>query len=206
MTDLTASLARLEEADAALQAAGPAPFPVPLGSHAPVVAGALAALERSDWWAPGLRERVGAVLRGAPVERLVDASAGARPYRVLPAGPSPALRALEAVGLAAADTERCVLAHVGVGVLGEGRWHEALNLAGLLRPSVIFVLAEHPLGPDAPLSAQTAADPAALAQAHGLGVHTADGSDAAAVRDAVAAARAAGGPHLVIARLSPARA
>ena len=57
---------------------------------------AIAALGRGDWWVPGLRERVGAVLRDVPIERLVDGLAGARPYKVAPPTPSPALRALHA--------------------------------------------------------------------------------------------------------------
>ncbi|MFT4624051.1 MAG: 2-oxoisovalerate dehydrogenase E1 component alpha subunit [Myxococcota bacterium] len=205
MTDFAAALATLHTADAALQAAGPTPFPVPLGSHAPLVAGAVSALGRGDWWAPGLRERAGAVLRGASVERLVDAREGARPYRVLPSGPDPALRALQTVGLAMADPERCALAHVGTGALGDGRWHEALNLAGLYRANVIFVLALHPLGAGAPLGAQSAAKPSELARCHGLTVHEVDGADAQAVHDAVRAARDARGPHLVVARLAAPR-
>ncbi len=205
MTDtLTDAVAQILEADDAISRAGPRPFPLPIGSHAPIVAGAVSALSRGDWWIPGLRERVGGVLRGASVEQLADASRGARPYKILPSGASPALRAIEAVGLAASNADQCAVVHVGTGALGEGHWHAALNLAGLLRPNVVFVLALHTLGEGAPLGPQTSADPAQIAAAHGLAVLDVDGSVAEAVHDAVKAAREARGPHLVIARLQQA--
>lgn len=192
---------RLRDADAALAAAGPSPFPLPIHGLETVVAGAVTALGRGDWWVPGLRERVGAVLRDVPVERLVDGTRGARPYRVAPPTPAPALRALHAVGLALADRERAALVHLGVGSCADGALHEALNLAALLRPNVIFVVAVHPLSGDAPLGPQLAATPAALAGAFGIPAAIVAGDDEAAVHDAVKAARAAGGPHLIEARL-----
>lgn len=204
MTPLEA-LAAVREADAALRAAGPRPFPLPIGGLAPAVAGALTALGRGDWWVPGLRERAGGALRGAPTERLLDPRDGARPYKIAPADGSPGLRALVAVGLAAAEPEKAALVHLGVGSAADGAWHEALNLAALLRPNVVFLVAVHPLDGDAPLGPQLAADPCALARAFGLPAVEVDGDDPAAVSAAVAAAKAAGGPHLVHARLAPAQ-
>lgn len=197
------AIARLEEADRALNAAHPKPFPVPVTGLEAVVAGSVLALEREDWWVPGLRERVGAVLRDVPLERIVDGLAGAGPYRVAPPTPSPALRALHAVGLALADRAHAVLVHLGIGSAADGAFHEALNLAALLRPNVLFVVAVHPLGDDAPLGPQLAASVADLARAFGLPATEVDGMDGTAVRDAVAAARSAGGPALIEARLVP---
>jgi pyruvate dehydrogenase E1 component alpha subunit len=203
--ELSEAITRLHEADAALSAANPQPFPLPLGGLAPVVAGAVLALQRGDWWVPGLRERVGAVLRDVPVERLVDGLAGARPYQVAPPTPSPALRALHAVGLAQSNRNHAALVHLGIGSASDGAFYEALNLAALLQPTVLFVVAIHPLDGDAPVPSQVAGDPEALAQALNLPTTGVDGTDVQAVYDAVHAAREAGGPHLIAARLGPAK-
>lgn len=190
---------RLRAADAELAGRSPTPFPLPVVGLEAVVAGTVTALERGDWWLPGLRERVGGVLRDTPLDRLVDGRAGARPYKIAPPDTSPALRALHAVGLAAAG--HAAVVHLGVGSVSDGAFHEALNLAALRNADVVFVVAVHPLEGEAPLGPQVATSPAALARAFGLGVHEVDGTDVTAVHDAVRAARRAGGPHLVEARL-----
>lgn len=199
------ALAAVLEADAQLQGRDPTPFPLPIGELAPVVAGALTAIERSDWWLPSLRERVGAVLRGVPVDRLVDGLAGAQPFKVVSAGGSPALRALLAVGIAhaeRADPDRWVLVHLGIGSASDGAYHEALNLASLLRPNVIFVVSVHPLdGDDAPLGAQLGTSPAAIARSYEIDAVAVDGTDPAAVAAAVGAAREEPGPHVIEAAL-----
>jgi 2-oxoisovalerate dehydrogenase E1 component alpha subunit len=198
---LAGAVDTLLRADDVVSASGPTPFPLPVRGIEAVIAGAVTALRRSDWWLPGPRERVGAVLRGAPTDRLTDAFTGARPYRVVPPTASPANRALYAVGLALADRERAALVHLGVGSASDGSFHEALNLAALLRPNVVFLVAVHPLTGAAPLGPQLATSPARLAAAFGLGTSIVDGEDAQAVHAAVAAALAAGGPHLVEATL-----
>lgn len=200
----------LRAADAALAELGPTPFPLPIGELAPLVAGAVSALGKGDWWVPSMRERAGAVLRGVPVERLVDGLAGARPFKVAPPGSSPAVRALVAVGLASAQRPPggasgaggvTALVHLGIGSASDGAFHEALNLAALLRPDVIFLVAVHALGEGAPLGRQLATSPSALAQAFGLPAAVVDGEDAEAVAAAVRDAKAAKGPHLIEARL-----
>ncbi|MEZ4317699.1 MAG: thiamine pyrophosphate-dependent enzyme [Myxococcota bacterium] len=188
-------------ADKALNAADPKPFPVPSTGLESVIAGAVKALRAGDWWVPGLRERVGAVLRDTPLERLTDGFAGARPYKVVPPTPSPANRALYAVGLALSDRDRAVLVHLGIGSASDGTLFEALNAAALHRANVVFLVAVHPLGEGAPLGRQVAAAPAAVAAALGLQTATVSGASAQAVHDAVASALAAGGPHLITANL-----
>ncbi len=201
MTDLTKAIAAVRRADAELLATG-GPLPLPVGGLAAIVAGAVAALGRGDWWAPGLRELAGATLRDVPLDRLQDGLAGARPYKVAPPTASAALRALTAVGLG--HTGATALVHLGVGSAADGALHEALNMASLLRSNVIFLVAIDPLDGDAPLGPQLAASPSDLADAFGLTAVVVDGADAAAVSAAVTSARAAGGPHLIEARL-PAR-
>ncbi len=197
------ALDQLAQADAALNAASPLPFPLPLGELAPVVAGAVRGLGARDWWVPGLRERVGATLRGVPLARLHDGFAGARPYRVAPPDPSPAGRALTAVGLALTAGDDAALVHLGVGSLADGALTEALNLAVLHAARLIVLVAVHPLDGDAPLPRQSAASASALAAAYGIPCVQVDGRDAVAVRDAVAAARATAGPTLIVAALRP---
>jgi TPP-dependent pyruvate/acetoin dehydrogenase alpha subunit len=190
----------LAEADQALAALDPRPFHLPIAGLEAVVEGAIAGLDPGDWWLPGQRERVGGVLRGAPVERLADPRRGARPYKVAPADGSPANRALFAVGMAIASGGPA-LVHLGVGSLSDGAFAEALNLAKLRSARVIFLVAVHPLGGDSPLPTQSAASASSLARAYDIPAVTVDGRSADAVRAAVAAARETAGPTVIEARL-----
>jgi hypothetical protein len=182
-------------ADAAIAAADPAH--VPIGARLELAVGVLEGLGRADWWVPGPRERAAGVLRGASVERLVRASAGAAPYKIAPSGP---LRALQAVGLALASPGRPVAVHLGVGSLAEGSTSEAFNLAALHALPVLFVVAL-PAAGGAPVPRQIAPDPAALVTAWGLRAQAVDGRDVLAVRDAVRAALSSGGPVALLAQL-----
>ena len=193
-------LARLRDADQALDAMHPTPFPLPIAGEEAVIAGAVLGLARGDWWVPGARERVGAVLRDVPLDRVVDAFAGAKPYKIAPPTPAPALRALHAVGIGIADPDRAVLVHLGIGSVADGAFAEALNLAALHRPRVLFLVSVLAFGDDAPIGPQSAATPEALATAYGIPVTTVPRTDAEAVRAAVVAARDAGGPHVIVAR------
>ena len=195
------AIAEIRAADKVLNASDPSPFPLPVVGLENVIAGSILGLEQGDWWVPGMRERIGAVLRKVPVERLVDGMAGAKPYRVAPPTPSPALRALHAVGLALADPDRAVLVHLGIGSASDGAFYEALNLAALTQAKVVFVLAVHPLGEGSPLGRQLAADPATLGQAFSIPTHIVDGNEGESVLNAVRTARNADGPHLVICQL-----
>ena len=188
-------LVQLAEADAALQALGPLPYSLPLGRLTPLVAGAFAGMKRSDWAVVGPRERIGAVLRGCPVERLVDPVSGARPYKLAPSTAAPGNRALHAVGLALASGEP-VLCILGLASAASGATHEALNAAALTGAPVIFVVGVHPIGDDAPVGRQLAAGPAALAGAFGLHAVSV-ANTTSAVSAAVSQARAAGKPALI---------
>lgn len=155
-----------------------------------LVAGVGVGAPRKAWILPGVRERAVALVRGCAADRLDQA----RPYRVVPAGPSPVARTLYAVGLAMAGEPAVVFC--GTGTAGYGAFQEALHLAALHRAPVTFVVGwyENP----GPFATPLAVTPATLAGALGLAVADVDGTDAAAVRDAVAAAN---GPTLVQARL-----
>ena len=203
MTDMRAAAAAVRAADEQLAGLSPKPFPVPARGLEAVIAGGFEGVERSDWVFPGLRERVGATLRGCPLERLVDPADGARPYRVAPTSGDPAARMLHACGLAMANPDDAVLCFIGQGSASYGAFHEALNLAALRWLNVVFLAGTWTLTDEAPLGPQTAVDLSALAAAYGLRVDVVEGADADAVRAAVAEARAAGGPALVEARLTP---
>ena len=151
MSAYTDELQSVQAADDALNQASPTPFPLPISGLESVVVGSLTALKRTDWWVPGLRERVGGVLGDIPIERLVDGFSGAKPYKMAPPSGAPALRALHAVGLALSTEEGCALVHLGTGSIADGAFTEALNLAALHTASVLFVVATTPITDDAPI-------------------------------------------------------
>ncbi len=156
-----------------------------------LVAGVAVGAPRKAWLLPGRRERACALVRGCGADRLDQA----RPFRVVPPGDSPAARALYGVGLALSGDPAVVF--LGTGSVGYGAFHEALQLAALHRAPVTFVVAWYTnAGPFAP---PLAVAPSVLARALGLAAAVVDGTDAVAVRDAVAAAE---GPTLIEARLS----
>jgi 2-oxoisovalerate dehydrogenase E1 component alpha subunit len=181
-------MATLQEAEARLQELGPIPFPLPLGSLAPIVEGGFRGMMKGDWIVPGPRERVGAVLRGCPPERLVHAHAGARPYKVAPASSAPGTRALHAVGLALASGAP-VLCFLGLASAATGSFAEALNVAALTQAPVIFLVAVQPIDDTAPVGRQLAASPKALAAAYGIPAASVAGGDADAIAAAVQKAR-----------------
>ena len=152
---------RLAEAEAQLTALAPTPFPLPLGAYASVVEGGFSGMKKSDWIVGGMRERVGAVLRGCTPERLVDGHAGARPYKVAPASDAPGTRALHAVGLSLATGDP-VLCFLGMASTASGDFHEALNAASLTGAKVIFLVTLTALREDAPVGPQLATTPSVL--------------------------------------------
>ncbi len=189
------ALATVRAADAALAEAGP--VPLSLGARLAQVVGAVAALDDDDWWLPGLRDRAGAVLRGVPVERLHDGLVGARPWRVVPPGGSPALRALVAVGIARGGDGAAVV-HLGPGSVSDGAFAEALDLAARHTAPVVFVIDQPDLS-GAPIAEPSHLDPAGLAQAAGIPCVRVESDDVGAIHAAVAAAKATGRPAVVLA-------
>lgn len=189
----------LRQAEQALAQLNPKPYPPQLGRQAGVVAGGFEGMSRRDWVVAGPRERLGAVLRGCPVERLVDPQAGARPFKLAPVSVAPGNRALHAVGLAL-GAGGPVLCFLGLASAASGSFHEALNIAALTGAPVIFLVSVASLGEDAPVSTQLASTPATLAHAHGLHIARVPALREQ-VRDAVSAARGRGGPCLIEALL-----
>jgi len=192
------STKRLAEAEAQLTALGPTPFPLPLGPYASIVEGGFTGMKKSDWVVGGMRERLGAVLRGCTPERLVDGHAGAKPYKVAPASDAPGTRALHAVGLSLASGDP-VLCFLGLASAASGDFHEALNAASLTGAKVIFLVTVSALR-DAPVGPQLATSPSRIAEAFDIPV-VEIASDVKSVKSAVAKARKAGQTTLIQASL-----
>ena len=191
------------EASALLNAQEPTPFPLPVKGLESLIAGGFLGVEKTDWVFPGLRERVGAVLRNCPVERLVNGHEGARPYRVAPVSTSASTRLLQACGIAmAGEPSETVLCFIGQGAAATGPFYEALNLAALHNLNVIILAHQFDLGgKNAPISQQVAGGLAAKAESFGIATSILDGRDFDAVQAAVSSARKAGGPHFIEASL-----
>ena len=175
--------------------------------------GAVLALREQDWLFPTYRDSVAVLQRGVdPVEALTllrgDWHCGYDPYRhrVAPQCTPLATNALHAVGLACAaalkgeDTVALVL--LGDGATSEGDTSEALNVAGVRRAPVVFLVQNNGYAISVPLAKQTAA-PALAYRGVGYGMPAVllDGNDAAAVyavvREAVDRAASGGGPTLI---------
>lgn len=189
----------LQQAEEALARLGPHPYPLPLGPRVGVVEGGFAAMSRRDWVVAGPRERIGAVLRGCPVERLVHPQAGAKPYKLAPVSMAPGNRALHAVGLAMGSGGP-TLCFLGLASVASGAFHEALNLAALTAAPVIFLVTVPALGEGSPVGVQLACAPAELAATFGLASERVPAT-AERVREAVSAARSSGRPTLIEALL-----
>jgi pyruvate dehydrogenase E1 component alpha subunit len=186
------------------------------GEEAAVIGSALALDPARDWVVPQYRE-LPAMLRqgytlGRALRYFVGDPAGndmGEGVRVLPYQISLAAQIPHAVGLAWGlrhqGSDGVVLVFFGEGASSEGDAHEAMNLAGVRRAPVIFLLKNNGWAISTPVSKQTAAASLA-ARADGLGFpgELVDGNDLFAVHDAtaraVARARAGEGPTLIEAR------
>ncbi len=175
--------------------------------------GAVLAMRDGDWLFPTYRDSVAIMTRSVdPVEVLTllkgDWHCGYDPYRhrVAPQCTPLATNTLHAVGLAHAakhkgeDTVAVVM--LGDGATSEGDTHEALNFAAVWKSPVVFLIQNNGYAISVPLAKQSAA-PSLAHKGIGYGVPSMqiDGNDPAAVyaavRGAVEAAAAGGGPTLI---------
>jgi pyruvate dehydrogenase E1 component alpha subunit len=126
------------------------------------------------------------------------------PYQISLAAQIPHAVGL-AWGLRHQGSDGVVCAYFGDGASSEGDTHEALNLAGVRRAPVVFLLKNNGWAISTPVRKQTAATSfAARAAGYGMPGELVDGNDLFAVHDActraVARARAGEGPTLIEAR------
>ncbi|MGK5632189.1 pyruvate dehydrogenase (acetyl-transferring) E1 component subunit alpha, partial [Streptomyces sp. URMC 123] len=187
-------------------------YPSSAGQEACQVAAGVVLSER-DWLFPSYRDTLAAVARGLDPVRALTLLRGdwhtgydPREHRIAPLCTPLATQLPHAVGLAHAarlrGDEVVALALVGDGGTSEGDFHEALNFAAVWRAPVVFLIQNNGFAISVPLAKQTAAPSLAhKAVGYGMPGRLVDGNDALAVHEvlgeAVARARAGGGPTLI---------
>ncbi len=186
------------------------------GQEASVVGSALALTPGHDWLVPQYRELPGMLHMGYTLERFLLYYMGnpvgnqmPEGVNVLPFQISLAAQVPHAVGLAWGlrhqGSDAVVMTYFGDGASSEGDVHEAMNLAGVRRAPVVFLLQNNGWAISTPVALQTAAESfAARAAGYGMPGELVDGNDLFAVceaaRRAVARARAGEGPTLIESR------
>jgi pyruvate dehydrogenase E1 component alpha subunit len=183
------------------------------GQEASVVGSSSALDPARDWIVQQYRELPAMARHGVPLDQFLlywmGNPAGGRipdgvnvlPVQIALAAQLPHATGL-AWGLALQGSDAAVMTYFGDGASSEGDFHEALNLAGVVRAPVVFWLQNNGWAISTPRSQQTAAASFAdRAAGYGIAGAVVDGNDLFAVsrvaRDAVARARAGDGPTLV---------
>jgi pyruvate dehydrogenase E1 component alpha subunit len=188
-------------------------FSPALGQEATTVGTAMATDPSRDWLVPQYRETIAYVRHGWPLERVaagymgkVDDGSIPDGVNVLPLQVALAAHLQHATGLAwglrLQKKDAVVMAHVGEGGSSEGDFHEALNLAGVAKAPVVFVIVNNNWAISTPRKIQSAVPSFALrAQGYGFPGIEVDGNDVLAVYDAaqeaVDRARGGEGPTLI---------
>ena len=97
--------------------------------------------------------------------------------------------------------QRVAMTWFGDGSTANGQWHEAMNLAGVRRLPIVFILENNQFAYSTPNEKEFAVDPIARAETYGFPGVKVDGNDVEAVFAAAAAAceraRLGGGPTLI---------
>ncbi len=178
-----------------------------LGQEAAVVGSCLALDPKRDWLVPQYRELAAYIHHGMPLDRLAAGYLGKPMHARIPDGvlmlPTQVALAAQlqhaaglAWGLKLQKKDAVVMTYVGDGGSSEGDFHEALNLAGVTRAPIVFVLQNNQWAISTPRRLQSAAPNfAERAAGYGFPGHVADGNDLLAVYELAAAAiqRARGG-------------
>jgi pyruvate dehydrogenase E1 component alpha subunit len=188
----------------------------PDGQEAAMVGSVLALDTERDWLVPSYREMPAMLHMGLPLARFLLYYRGHPLGNQIPPGVNmmPVQIALgtqvpHAVGLGWGlrhqGSDAVVLVHFGEGASSEGDVHEAMNLAGVRRAPVVFVLEDNGWAISTPVASQSATKSFALrAAGYGFPGELVDGNDLFAVYDAtrraVERARAGEGPTLIEAR------
>jgi pyruvate dehydrogenase E1 component alpha subunit len=188
-------------------------FSPALGQEASVIGSAMAVDPARDWMVPQYRELMAVVHHGYPLENItaqylgkVASSRIPDGVNVLPTQVALAAQLQHATGLAwglrLQGRDAVVLAYIGDGGSSEGDFHEALNLAGVVKAPIVFFLQNNQWAISTPRRLQSAAESFALrGPGYGFPGVEVDGNDVMAVYDttleAVERARSGGGPTLV---------
>ena len=215
-------LRALDEKAVLLQRAGRIGFFVPSSGQEAAEIGSGYALREGDWVFPSYRDHGVALLRGYPLETLVgqlfgnasDAMKGRqmpnhwcdRSINLVSVSSPVATQLPQAVGAAYAAKLRgekvAAIVYFGDGGSSTGAFHVAMNFAGVYRTPTVFFCSNNQYAISLPVSLQTASGSIAeKADAYGFKGVRVDGNDVLAVtkvtRDALAKARAGGGPTLI---------
>jgi pyruvate dehydrogenase E1 component alpha subunit len=191
------------------------------GQEAGPIAGAHV-LEKSDYFVQGLREAAAAIYRGLPLGRYIAQILGsardlARGRQMPCHVSSAAIRHVstsscvasqipQATGLAMAAKIRrentVALCFFGDGATSEDDFHAGLNFAGVFKAPVVFVCQNNQWAISTPTAAQTQSETLAVkGLAYAVPSLRVDGNDVlamlVAIGDAVAKARAGGGPTFI---------
>jgi pyruvate dehydrogenase E1 component alpha subunit len=184
-----------------------------VGQEASVVGSFLPIDPTRDWLVPQYRELMAYVHHGHPLDRITanyfgKTMAGRIPdgVKMLPQQVALAAQLQHATGLAwglkLQKQDSVVLTYIGDGGSSEGDFHEALNLAGVVRAPVVFFLQNNMWAISTPRRIQSATPSFALrAAGYGFPGVEVDGNDVMAVfkvaTDAVERARKGEGPTLI---------
>jgi pyruvate dehydrogenase E1 component subunit alpha len=182
-------------------------------NHEAIQAGATFALRDEDWIFPSYRESAIGLVRGMPVETVLQWWRGhpsgwwsPADWNVASISVPIASHVPHAAGLAWGKKLRgeaaVAMAFFGDGATSEGEFHEGVNLAAVMNAPAVFVCNNNQWAISTPLEAQTRADTLAdKAVGYGIPGARVDGLDVLAVyeaaREAVERARSGGGPTLI---------
>ena len=182
-------------------------------NHEAIQVGATYPLRDEDWIFPSYRESAIGLLRGMPVQTVLQWWRGHPSGWWSPADWNVASISVpigthvpHAAGLAWGKKLRgedgVAMAFFGDGATSEGSFHEGINLAAVMGAPAVFVCNNNHWAISTPLDAQTRAESLAdKAVGYGIPGVRVDGLDVLAVyeaaRDAVERARAGGGPTLI---------
>jgi pyruvate dehydrogenase E1 component alpha subunit len=175
--------------------------------------GAVANLQPGDWMVPSFREAAAELWRGRSLESILIYYNGynegvdiAADRNDLPISVPVGSQIIHAVGVSWAAKYRqkkeVAMTFFGDGATSEGDFHEGLNFAAVFQVPVIFVCQNNQWAISVPRSKQTRSKTLAQkALAYGMPGIQVDGNDIlavyAAAQEAVARARAGGGPTLI---------
>jgi pyruvate dehydrogenase E1 component alpha subunit len=182
-------------------------------NHEAIQAGATFALTDDDWIFPSYRESAIGLVRGMPVETILQWWRGhpsgwwsPADWNIASICVPIATHVPHAAGLAWGKKLRgekaVALAFFGDGATSEGAFHEGLNFAAVMNAPAVFVCNNNQWAISTPIEAQTRADTLAdKAVGYGMPGVRVDGLDVLAVyeatREAVERARGGGGPTFI---------
>ena len=184
-----------------------------IGQEAATVGAAMALDPGTDWFVPQYRELAGQLWHGYPLRLAflwhvghpvafqIPDGLNMLPFQAAIAGQLPQAAGL-AWGLKLKGDPGVVLAIFGDGGTSQGDFHEALNLAGVMRAPIVFLCQNNGWAISTMVEQQTASETLAQkAVAYGFPGVRCDGNDLfatyAVTRDAVQRARAGEGPTLI---------